>query len=85
MWTQRVHAWRERHLSERNFVALLALLVGVAAGLAAVLLKFLIGLIGHLVESTVHATQANWQYLVFPAVGILLSALYVRYLVRDNI
>lgn len=85
MWIQRVHAWRERHLSERNFVALLALLVGVAAGLAAVLLKFLIGLIGHLVESTVQVTQANWQYLVFPAVGILLSALYVRYLVRDNI
>ena len=85
MWIHRVHAWRERHLSERNFVALLALLVGVAAGLAAVLLKYLIGLIGHLVESTVQVTQANWQYLVFPAVGILLSAMYVRYLVRDNI
>lgn len=85
MWIQRIHAWRERHLSERNFVALLALLVGVASGLAAVLLKFLIGFIGHLVESTVQVTQANWQYLVFPAVGILLSALYVRYLVRDNI
>jgi len=72
-------------LSERNFVSLLALLVGVAAGLAAVLLKFLIGSIAQLVESTVSATQGNWQYLVFPAIGILLSALYVRYMVRDNI
>ena len=85
MWIQHVHEWRERHLSEQGFVSLLALLVGISAGLAAVLLKFLIGFIGHLVEGTIHATQANWQYLVFPAVGILLSALYVRYVVRDNI
>ncbi|MBQ9218608.1 MAG: chloride channel protein [Muribaculaceae bacterium] len=84
-WINRLHTWREQHLSERNLVALLALLVGVAAGLAAVLLKFLIGFIGHLVESTVDVTQGNWQYLVFPAVGIMLSALYVRYMVRDNI
>ena len=84
-WIQRVHTWRESHLSERNFVSLLALVVGVAAGIAAVLLKLLIGGIGHLVESTVDATQGNWQYLVFPAIGILLSALYVRYMVRDNI
>ena len=84
-WIQRVHEWRESHLSERNFVTLLALVVGVAAGLAAVLLKWLIGGIGHLVESTVNATQGNWQYLVFPAIGILLSALYVHYMVRDNI
>ncbi len=84
-WIQRVHEWRKDHLSERNFVTLLALLVGVAAGLAAVLLKWLIDFIGHLVESTVNATHGNWQYLVFPAIGILLSALYVRYVVRDNI
>ena len=84
-WIHRIHSWREHNLSERNFVSLLALLVGVAAGLAAVLLKFLIGSIAQLVESTVSATQGNWQYLVFPAIGILLSALYVRYMVRDNI
>ncbi len=84
-WIHRIHTWREHNLSERNFVSLLALLVGVAAGLAAVLLKFLIGSIAQLVESTVSATQGNWQYLVFPAIGILLSALYVRYMVRDNI
>ena len=84
-WINRVHTWREQHLSERNFVSLLALIVGVTAGLAAVLLKFLIGFIGHLVESTVNATEGNWQYLVFPTIGILLSALYVRYVVRDNI
>ena len=77
-WIHRIHTWREHNLSERNFVSLLALLVGVAAGLAAVLLKFLIGSIAQLVESTVSATQGNWQYLVFPAIGILLSPRHGR-------
>lgn len=84
-WMQRFHAWREKHMSDRNFVSLLALAVGVAAGVAAVLLKLLISWIARLVESTVLVTQGNWQYLVFPAIGILLSTLYVRYMVRDNI
>ena len=63
-WIQRVHEWRKDHLSERNFVTLLALLVGVAAGLAAVLLKWLIDFIGHLVESTVKATGNIWFSLL---------------------
>lgn len=29
--------------------------------------------------------QANWIYLVYPVIGILLVTFYVRYLVRDNI
>ncbi|MBR1883089.1 MAG: chloride channel protein [Muribaculaceae bacterium] len=82
---ERLLHWRECHMSDRNFVSLLALIVGVLSGLAAVLLKFLIGWIGDAITSTTLASQANWQYLVFPLVGILLSALYVRYAVRDNI
>ncbi len=84
-WFMRLLAWREKHIDERTFVVLLALIVGIAAGLAAVLLKFLIEWIGGLVESTTAWSDINYTYLVFPIVGILLAALYVRYLVRDNI
>ena len=78
-------AWREKHIDEKSFVVMLALVVGIASGLAAVLLKFLIGWIGALVESTTAWTEIHYQYLIFPLVGILLASLYVRYLVRDNI
>ena len=44
-WWLKFLAWREAHIPEKTFVALLALIVGIAAGLAAVLLKTLIGLI----------------------------------------
>lgn len=83
-WFMRLLSWREKHIDERSFVVILALIVGVASGLAAVLLKFLIGWIGHLVESS-SWSDVNLQYLIFPLVGIMLAALYVRYVVRDNI
>lgn len=84
-WFMRLLQWREKHISERNFVVMLALVVGVASGLAAVLLKFLIGWMAGLVEASTQFTQVHFQYLIFPLVGILLAALYVRYVVRDNI
>ncbi len=87
-WTRRwlqVVAWRERHIKERNFVILLALAVGVICGFAAQLLKFLIGTISHLLTSGVSITQANYLYLVWPVVGILLCSVFVKYVVKDNI
>ncbi len=84
-WGMKVRQWRERHINERTLVILLALVIGIAAGLAAVLLKWLIGFIGGLITSAMTVSSGNWLYLVFPAVGILLASLYVRYVVRDNI
>lgn len=77
--------WCERHVTEKGLVVLLALVVGALSGLAAVLLKFLIATIAHFVMSTIQVAHGNVLYLVFPIVGILLSGLYVRYIVRDNI
>ncbi len=77
--------WRERHVSEKTFVMILALVVGVLCGFAALLLKFLIHLIGSSLTAGADITQGNYIYLVYPVVGIILAGLYVRYVVRDNI
>ncbi len=82
-WYLRMILWREKHIPEKTFVVMLAIVIGIASGLAAVLLKFLISTISTVVNSV--TAQANYYYLLFPIVGILLSGLYVRYVVRDNI
>ena len=75
--------WREKHISERYFILLLSLSIGVTMALLAALLKFII----HHIESFVllHIEQRSYLYLVFPALGILLSLLFVRYIVCDDI
>ena len=84
-WIAQTRYWRETHIKEKTFVVMLALVVGAVSGLAAVLLKFLIGFIAGLLTKHVHISSGNYEYLVFPIVGILLAGLYVRYVVKDDI
>ena len=77
--------WREKHITERNFVLILALVVGLLSGFAALLLSLIIEEIASLLTAHVSITQGNYSYLIFPIVGILIVSLFVRYVVRDNI
>ncbi len=81
----RVLVWREQHISERTFVLLLSLFVGLFTGLAAVLLKQLIFWIQQLLTSHMVLDGANYLYFIYPIVGVLLVGLYVRYVVKDDI
>ena len=77
--------WRERHIKEKTFVMILALLVGLFAGGAAILLKFLIHLISSSLTAGMEVKEGNWLYILYPSMGVIIAALYVRYVVRDNI
>ena len=81
----RILIWREKHIPDKTFVVMLALIVGIAAGLAAVLLKTLISLIADFLTRRFIIEQGNLPYLIFPAVGILLATLYVYYIAREPI
>lgn len=84
-WWLKVVAWRERHIKERSFIIILALVVGIICGFAAQLLKFLIHLISNFLTANLSATTANWLYLVYPVAGILIVTLFINYVVKDNI
>ena len=84
-WWTRLLLWREKHIPDKTFVVLLALIVGITSGLAAVLLKTLIALIAGMLTSRFHIEQGNLLYLVLPAVGILLASMYVYYIAREPI
>ena len=64
---------------------ILALIVGFFAAVAAFFLHWIINQIVILLTSSFDRTGANWLYLVYPVVGIYLTSLFVRYVVKDNI
>jgi chloride channel protein, CIC family len=64
---------------------MLSLVAGILGGLAAILLKNAVHLGHSLVMTLISAQSFNLLYLVLPFIGILLTYLYVKYLVRDNI
>lgn len=77
--------WREKHVKEKTFVLLLAFLVGIFSGLAAIVLKFLIHTISSALTARVNPEVGNYLYILLPAAGVIITALYVRYIVRDDI
>ena len=77
--------WTERHLTQRQFILLLSFFVGIGAALAAQILKWLIANIEHLLIGRFDITSANQLLLVYPVVGIFLTALFIKYVVRDDI
>ena len=81
----RVIEWRERHISEKQLVLILSFFVGCFSALAAIILKTFIHLIQWFIEEHLIADEHTWWYLICPMIGITLSALFVRYIVKDDI
>lgn len=66
-------------------VYVLAVAMGLVAGLAAVVLKNAVHYTQLLLTTGFSEGQANWLYLLYPVIGLLLTVLYVKYLVKDSI
>jgi len=81
---EQIVEWRENHLTEQQFVLVLAFLTGLAGAGAALILKYLIHTFQHLLTFN-FIDGANYLYLLYPVVGILIAGCYVRYFVKDDI
>ena len=84
-WLQRLHNWRVEHVSDRMFLLILAFVVGLLSAVAAWVLHGLINQIVALLTGQFAIDSYNWLYLVYPVIGIYLTSLFVRYVVKDNI
>lgn len=81
----RIDRWRSKHVSDRQFLLLLAFVIGFLAAVSAWLLHFIIHQIKLLITSGFSITGINWLYLVYPIIGVWLTSLFIKYVVRDNI
>ena len=81
------HRWRLRHTTEHGYVLMLAVVVGLFSGLAAVALKTVVHYAGLAVAKAGALTPfgGNVMMLVFPLVGIALTVLFVKFIVRGDI
>lgn len=77
--------WREENINDKQFVLMISFAVGVLAAFAALLLKYMIHVIQNFLTDNFSATGANYLYLIYPVIGIFLTGLFVRYVVKDDI
>lgn len=74
-----------KRLSERQMMMVLAVIVGVAAGFGTILFEMLLHGIKEGLVNWFPVDKANFLFLIFPGIGIILATLFVKYIVKDNI
>jgi CIC family chloride channel protein len=83
-YIDQINQYRRTKISNRNFLILTAIVVGVFAGLAAALLKSLTHHIEYFLQTDFQWKYKYVLYLFFPMIGIFLSVLYVRRFIRKG-
>lgn len=71
--------------TETTFFLVLAFVTGLLTGVAAFLLKRMIGCVSQLLTSCFNADGPNYLLLLIPIVGIVLTGIFVRYILRYNV
>ena len=79
----RLLVWRIKHISNRNFVLLLSIIIGIFSGLAAVTLKEAVHFIQNLLTAGFDSAYANYYYFAYPLIGILVTVLLAKYVFRE--
>lgn len=74
-----------RRLNDNQIMMILAVVVGICAGLATYLFEVLLYAIKNGLTNWFPVDSAHFLYLIYPIVGVILATLFVKYIVRDNI
>ena len=84
-WLTKFLVWRAKHISQRQFVYILSILVGFTSGVAAVVLKNLTHFFQHLLEGNLVKYYHTAFYFVFPILGFTMVYLIIKYVIRHRV
>tara|TARA_R110002096_G_scaffold117210_3_gene253883 strand:- start:19837 stop:21654 length:1818 start_codon:yes stop_codon:yes gene_type:complete len=77
--------WRHKHMTERQFILLLSVIVGFSSGVAAVFLKNMVHFIQALLQADVFSNYKNYHYFIYPIIGLFLTILIVKYVLKRRV
>ncbi|MGE5447584.1 MAG: chloride channel protein [Bacteroidales bacterium] len=81
---RRLETWFS-DLSEKNLLYGLSLLVGILSGTAAFMLKNFVFYVSHFLTRQFKASSESYFYLAYPMIGIFISLIFVKYVIKDDI
>jgi CIC family chloride channel protein len=81
----RIIQWIIGNIPLQRLIILLSFLIGIVAGLAAVVLKTAVHFTSRFLTHDLDISSVNLLYFALPLIGILITVLYVKYFVREDI
>ena len=81
----RFNEWRIQHIRTSQYMIILSILAGLIASVVAWVLRTLTHTISGALSSLTRATDMEWLSFVYPIVGILVTTIFVNYILRHNV
>jgi CIC family chloride channel protein len=81
----KIHIWRYKHISQRQFIYILSILIGFLSGVGAVVLKNLTHFFQHLLEGNLVRYYHQVFYFVFPIIGLAIVYFIIKYVIRNKV
>lgn len=76
--------WVQKHLRPEVFILILAIIIGILAGISAYLLKTFVFKIDKFVKNFTIESEFDYLYLIAPGIGIFLTWLLFKYVIKDE-
>jgi len=77
--------WRRHHISDARFVMMLSIIVGIGAGLGAVIIKRTVGLIENVLTEGFSDDIHNYLYFIYPGIGLMIVVLIKKFIIRKPV
>ena len=84
-YNEKFNKWREQHISQQQFVFFLSIIIGLITGVAAYLMKTFVIYLKDVLLNRFEVDQSNLLLYVYPMAGILLTVLFLRWIIRDDV
>jgi len=85
LFIRKFFIWRKNQISDKNFLIIASIIVGIFAGLSAIILKSFVHFFQESLTSLSTFGNYYFLYLVYPAIGIFLTLLYLHIFHRGKI
>ncbi len=81
----RFMVWQTKKMNHQTFLMIISVVIGILSGIAAVVLKNSVRFISELLVGGSSIYDVNFLYFALPAIGILLTILFVKYIIKDRV
>ncbi|MEA3445499.1 MAG: chloride channel protein, partial [Bacteroidota bacterium] len=82
---QQFLTWRLRHISNKQFIMILAVAIGLAVGFSAVIIKNSVHLIQSLLTNKISIEYHNYLYFIYPFIGIFIVVIFTNYILKQRV
>jgi len=82
---RRFHKWRLKNITEKQFIAILSIIIGFSAGIVAVLIKKSVHFVSDFLSHGFAKNYENYLFFIYPTIGIFIALLFIKYVIRQPV